>query len=181
MTGFTAVLLYAAWMLLLPIVYAGYRVPMIAAGRRRAHHWERGKPTDDPALLARAKNAHLNCVENFPAFAAVVCIGALLGKSAPIDALAAYVFYARIAQSVAHLIGTSMPLILVRGTFYTIQVVLILYMIGGVAALSCVYDDASCCRRKVGRAQPSNPLRKIASACHSYAPTSTAPSRECPR
>ena len=129
MTGFTAVLLYAVWTLLLPIVYAGYRAPMIARGRRRADHWERGKPADDPPLLMRAKSAHLNCVENFPIFAAVVCVAALLGKSPVVDAVAAYVLYARVAQSVAHLIGTSLPLILLRGAFYVIQVVLILYVI----------------------------------------------------
>jgi len=132
MSGFTAVLLYAVWTLLLPIVYAGYRAPMIARGRRRADHWERGKPADDPPILMRAKGAHLNCAENFPIFAAVVCVGALLGKSPIVDAVAAYVLYARIAQGVAHLIGTSLPLILLRGVFYAIQVVLILYVILGL-------------------------------------------------
>jgi uncharacterized MAPEG superfamily protein len=129
MTGFTAVLLYAVWTLLLPLFYAGHRAPMIFGGRRRADHWERGKPVDDPPLLARAKNAHLNCTENFPIFAAVVCVTALLGKSAPIDALAAFVLYARIAQSVSHLLGTTTLLVTLRGMFYAVQIGLILYMI----------------------------------------------------
>ena len=129
MTGFTAVLLYAIWTLLLPVFYASYRAPLILGGRKRADHWERGKPVDDPPLLARAKSTHLNCTENFPVFAAVVCIAALLGKSAPIDALAAYVLYARIAQSVTHIIGTSTVLVLIRGIFYAIQIVLIFTMI----------------------------------------------------
>jgi uncharacterized MAPEG superfamily protein len=132
MTGFTAVLLYALWTLLLPVFYASYRAPLILGGRKRADHWERGKPIDDPPLLARAKSAHLNCTENFPIFAAVVCIAALLGKSAPIDALAGYVFYARVAQSVTHMIGTSTILILLRGLFYAAQVVLILMMISAL-------------------------------------------------
>ncbi len=131
MSAFTAVLLYAAWTLLLPIIYAGtIRVPAIAAGRKRADHWERGKPNDDPPALARAKNAHLNCTENFAVFAAVVIVASLLGRIAVADAVAGYVVYARIAQSIVHIIGTSMPLIALRGTFYFIQVVLIFYMIG---------------------------------------------------
>ena len=129
MTAFTAVLLYAVWTLLLPIGYAAFRVPMIAAGRKRADHWERGKPSDDPSVLMRAKNAHLNCTENFPVFAAVVVVAALLGKTAIVDALAGYVLYARIAQSVVHISGTSFPLVALRGTFYFVQIVLILYMI----------------------------------------------------
>ena len=132
MTAYTAVLLYAVWTLLLPIAYASFRVPMIAAGRKRADHWERGKPSDDPPLLMRAKNAHLNCTENFAVFAAVVFVAALLGKTAIVDALAAYVLYARVAQGVAHISGTSLPLVALRGMFYFVQVVLILYMIWGL-------------------------------------------------
>ncbi len=55
-------------------------------------------------------------------FAAVVFVAAFLAKSPIVDAIAAYVLYARIAQGVVHLIGTSLPLILVRATFYLIQV-----------------------------------------------------------
>ena len=130
MTAFTAVLLYAAWTLVLPIVYAGtIRVPAIASGRKRADHWERGKPNDDPPVLARTKNAHLNCTENLAAFAAIVVVAALLGKIAVADAVAGYILYARIAQSVVHVIGTSLPLIALRGLFYAVQVVLMLWMI----------------------------------------------------
>jgi uncharacterized MAPEG superfamily protein len=130
MTAFTAVLLYAVWTLLLPIVYAGaIRVPMIAAGRKTADHWERGKANDDPPVLVRAKNAHLNCTENFPIFAAVVLVAALMGRTPVVDSLAAYVLYARLIQSLVHISGTSMPLIAIRGAFYFIQVVLILYMV----------------------------------------------------
>jgi len=130
MTAFTAVLLYAAWTLLLPVVYAGtIRVPMIVAGRKKADHWERGKPGDDPPVLMRMKNAHLNCVENFPIFAAVVVIAALLGRMPAIDSIAAYVLYARIVQTVAHVAGTSLPLIAIRGAFYAFQVLLTFYMI----------------------------------------------------
>jgi uncharacterized MAPEG superfamily protein len=130
MNAFTAVLLYAAWTLLLPLIYAGtIRVPSIAAGRKRADHWERGKPSDDPPVLARAKNAHLNCTENFPVFAAIVVVAALLGKIAIADALAGYVLFARVAQSIVHMLGTSLPLIALRGLFYFVQVALMFWMI----------------------------------------------------
>ena len=130
MTAFTAVLLYAAWTLLLPIIYAGtIRVPLIASGRKRADHWERGQPNDDPPMLARAKHAHLNCTENFPVFVAIVVVAALLGKIAIADSIAGYVLCARVAQSVVHMIGTSLLLVALRGFFYFVQVVLMLWMI----------------------------------------------------
>lgn len=128
MTAFNAVLLYAAWTLLLPIIYASIRVPLIASGKKRADAWERGKPIDDPPLLIRVRNAHNNCVENFAVFAAVVFVAALLGKIAVADSLAAYVLYARLAQSLVHISGTSMAQVALRGLFYGIQVVLIVSM-----------------------------------------------------
>lgn len=129
MSAYTAVLLYAVWTLLLPIGYASIRVPLIAGHKKRADHWERGQPIDDPAFLVRARNAHSNCAENFPVFAAVVIVAGLLGKIAIADAVAAYVFYARIAQGLSHLAGTTLPLVALRGCFYFIQVALILTMI----------------------------------------------------
>jgi uncharacterized MAPEG superfamily protein len=132
MNAYTAVLLYAAWTLLLPIFYAGIRVPAIAGGKKSADHWERGKPSDDPVVLQRAKHAHLNSTENFPVFAAVVVIAGLMGKIGVADAVAGYVLYARVLQSVMHMLGTSLPLIALRGSFYFVQVVLIFWMLWGL-------------------------------------------------
>jgi uncharacterized MAPEG superfamily protein len=129
MSAFTAVLLYAAWTLLLPTIYASIRVPLIASGKKRADAWERGKSVDDPPLLMRMKNAHLNCTENFAVFAAVVIVAALLGKMAVADLLAPYVLYARLVQGLVHISGTSFTQIALRGLFYAIQVALIAYMI----------------------------------------------------
>ena len=129
MSAFTAVLLYAAWTLLLPISYSVIRVPLIASGRKKADSWERGKTVDDAPFLMRAKNAHLNCTENFPVFAAIVVVAALLGKIAVADAVAAYVLLARVAQSVSHMLGTSLALVALRGFFYFAQVILMFWMI----------------------------------------------------
>ena len=134
MTGFTAVLLYIVWTLLLALSYATYRVPIALSGRKPISHWERGKASDDPGVLQRAKGAHLNCVENFPLFAAVVVVAALMQKSAVVNVVAGYVLYARIAQSVMHLIGTSFVLILLRATFFLTQVALIFYMVAKLLA-----------------------------------------------
>lgn len=129
MNGFTAVLLYAAWTFALALFYALPRVPAALLGRKPADAWTRGQPNPDPALLVRASHAHMNCVENFALFAAVVVVAALMQKSAVVDAFAAYVLYARVAQSSVHLIGTSFFLVLIRATLFLIQVALILSMI----------------------------------------------------
>lgn len=128
MTGITALLLFIGWTLVLALSYAGFRVPPILLGKKSANHWERGQPVDDPAILVRAKGAHLNCLENLPLFAALVLIGVVTNRSAIVDSVAGVMIAARFGQSIVHLIGTSLPLILVRATLFVVQVVIMLYL-----------------------------------------------------
>lgn len=128
MDGLTAVVMFAGLTLLLSLVYALPRVPLVLTGKRKADAWTRGNPVVDPGILVRAQHAHLNCLEMLPAFAAVVIIAAVMGRAEVTAALAAFVFYARIGQVVVHLIGTSFPLVLARATFFIAQVFLVLYM-----------------------------------------------------
>lgn len=68
--------------------------------------------------------AHLNCVENLPVFAALVAAAGLSGQLAVMESTAMYVLYARIGQSVAHLISTSPAMVWIRATFFFVQVLL---------------------------------------------------------
>jgi uncharacterized MAPEG superfamily protein len=94
-------------------------------GLPRCERYER--PTEDPGFIVRAQNAH-NCVENLPVFAAIVLSAYALGR-APADHVASYVLGARLAQSTVHLIGVNHWFVFVRGSLFTIQVALFLYMI----------------------------------------------------
>lgn len=129
MTAFTAVLLYAAWMLVLTLAYAGQRVPRALIGQTAIDSWERGKEPADPPFLQRAKAAHLNCVEGFPLFAGVVIIAALMDQIALANGVAAYILYARVAQGVVHISGASFIQIMLRATFFLVQVALLFYLI----------------------------------------------------
>lgn len=128
MTGLNAVLLYLLWMIALVMLYAGPRIPLALFKGRRMDSWERNQPVTDAPFFQRAKGAHLNCVENFPLFAALVAVAALMGKSPVVDGFAAVVLYARIAQGVTHLIGATPTLVSVRAGFFVVQQVLIVYM-----------------------------------------------------
>ena len=129
MNGITALLYFAAWTLVLMLIYVMYRTGLVTIGRKRADSWTRGKPTDDPGFVVRAQHAHMNCVENLPVFGAIVLAAYALGKPAVADGVASYVLWARLAQSTTHLIGVSHVLVFVRGTFFTIQVILFFYML----------------------------------------------------
>lgn len=129
MTAYTAVLLYIAWMLILALIYAGPRVPQALFGIKPINSWERDQQNPDPLFLQRAKSAHMNCVENFPLFAGVVVVAGLMGSIAVANGVAAYILYARVAQSLIHISGASFIQIMARATCFLIQVVLIFYLI----------------------------------------------------
>lgn len=128
MTAMTALLLYVILTLLLPLIYASYRLPLVFTGKKKADHWTRGNTDDDPALLIRIKHAHANMVENIGPFAAVVLAAVATGQAAAIAGLAAIVLYARVVQVVVHAIGTSFPLVVVRATAFLIQLALVIAM-----------------------------------------------------
>lgn len=130
MTGITALLLFAAWTLVLMLISRAYRMSLMMTMKKPVNAWTRGDRNEDPGLFVRAEHAHLNALENLPVFASIVVVAQALGQSATVvDPLALYFILARIAQSVTHLIGTSQPLVMIRATFFFIQVVLMVLMI----------------------------------------------------
>lgn len=132
MTGITALLLFAAWTLLLMFFYVGYRVALVLAMKKQANAWTRGQPVEDPPFVVRAHHAHLNCVENLPIFAAIVLAAVALGKSPVVDAVAGIYLLARVAQSLVHLMSTSHWFVFLRANLFVVQVLLSFYMIWGL-------------------------------------------------
>jgi uncharacterized MAPEG superfamily protein len=133
MTGMMALIGFTAWTLLLVVLVVGWRGIEILRGRK-ANSWGRGTAIAVPSIVTRAEHAHLNTLENLPVFAVIVLAAHALGKSAVVDTVAACVLYARIAQSVTHLIGTSPILVLLRAVFYFVQVALFAWMLWSLVA-----------------------------------------------
>ena len=129
MSPYIAVLLYAAWMLLLTVIYAVPRAPQGLSGRKPPDSWERDKPNPDPALVQRLKHAHLNATETFPIFAAIVVVAGVTARLDAIASLAAWVLYARVAQTLIHISGTSTLQMSLRATAFLVQVALMGTMI----------------------------------------------------
>ena len=134
MTGITALLLFATWTLVLMFTYVGYRVALVLAMKKPANSWGRDDKVDDPGFIVRAKHAHLNALENLPVFAAIVLAAVALNKTPVVDQVAAWVLYARLAQSLVHLIGVSHWLVFIRANLLVVQAALFLYMIWGLLA-----------------------------------------------
>lgn len=134
MTGITALLLFAAWTLVLMFTYVGYRVVLVLAMKKPANSWGRDDKADDPPFIVRAKHAHLNALENLPLFAAIVAAALALDRMPVVDQVGAFVLYARLAQSTVHLIGVNHWLVFIRANFLVIQAALFAYMIWGLLA-----------------------------------------------
>jgi uncharacterized MAPEG superfamily protein len=128
MPGISALLLFALWTLVMMFASQGYRLSQIMTFKKPVNAFARGIPNTDPDFFVRARDAHANCLENLPIFAAIVLAAAAVSQSAVVDELAGYVLLARVAQSVSHLIGTSVVLVWVRASFFFVQVILFFVM-----------------------------------------------------
>ena len=129
MTAIQALLGFAAWTLLLVagvFLYRGYRF----LRGTPINHWPRGaKPADDAPFVKRLEDAHANCLETLPVFAAVVLCAAFLQKLELIGLLAVWVLWARIAQSLVHLSGVGALQVFARASFWSLQLGLMFWML----------------------------------------------------
>jgi uncharacterized MAPEG superfamily protein len=133
MTPITALIGFTAWTLLLVLVVFAYRGIRVLTGTP-INSWPRGAALPDPGFVKRATDAHANCLENLPLFAVIVLSAVALSRLPAIAVFAPYVLYARLGQSLVHLIGTNVLLVMIRATFWAIQLVLFVLMLKGLLA-----------------------------------------------
>ncbi len=115
---------FAGWTLLLTLVMATNRMANLFGGAKIPINKFSPTGEDLPGFGQRVTRAHLNCVENLPVFAGLVAAAGLSGQLAVMEGTAMYVLYARLVQSVVHLISTSPAMVWVRATFFFVQVLL---------------------------------------------------------
>jgi len=117
---------FAFWTLILVLSIATFRaVSDLILKRGIAINGFKPDGSDVPGFGQRLTRAHLNSLEVLPIFAAVVLIASLAGQMALLEPTVMYILYARVAQSIAHLISTSIIAVLFRGIFFVIQVALL--------------------------------------------------------
>ena len=134
MTALQALLGFAAWTVILIDCVFLYRGVKFLGGTP-INHWPRqAKPMDDMALVRRMEDAHANCLENLPVFAVIVLAAAAMGRLDAIAALAPLVLYARIGQSMVHLLGVGKMHVLVRASFWSVLLGLFIWMLAKLLA-----------------------------------------------
>jgi uncharacterized MAPEG superfamily protein len=83
--------------------------------------------SDMPGFGRRLTRARDNCFETLPVFAAIALGAQLSGRLEVTNGLAPWVLYSRIAQSVTHIISTSVPAVLLRATMLVVQLAIYLW------------------------------------------------------
>ncbi|MCP4005584.1 MAG: MAPEG family protein [bacterium] len=124
-----ALLGYAAWTLILVGGIAAIRSALTLGGNRLANSFQ-PDGSDVSEFSQRLCRAHANCYENLPAFAAIILVALVAGRSEITDGLALWVLAARVAQSMVHLASTSPPAVTVRfGLFFAQWAVQLLWAV----------------------------------------------------
>lgn len=123
---------FALWTLVVLMATIGvHRWWLILRGRAAIHTFPADAPAG-PDWYRRATRAHLNCIENLPVFGAIVGVASFAGITGWLfDALSLAVLAARICQTSVHVgfVQTARA-VSVRFTFYSVQLVSMLVMIG---------------------------------------------------
>ncbi len=119
----TALLGFAGWYLLLTFALGIFRSGLVLSGKKAANSFA-ADGSDVGAFGRRLNRARDNCFETLPLFAAIALAASIAHKLPVLDPLALYVLYARIGQSLTHLVSTSIMAINVRFFFFIVQVVI---------------------------------------------------------
>lgn len=115
---------FAGWTLVVMLIMTTNRVLNSVGGAKIPMNKFSATGEDLPGFGQRVTRAHLNCLENLPVFVALVAAAGLSQQLGIMESTAMCVLYARIAQSVVHMISANLPMVLVRGSFFFVQVVL---------------------------------------------------------
>ncbi len=123
---FFALTQFCMWFLVLIVGQAISRGIISAKGGKQINAFS---PDDSDLVgfvhrLTRARN---NCYETLPIFIALAFIASATDRLAITDPLAMYVLYARLAQSAVHLISTSVPAVVIRSSFFLVQIGIYIY------------------------------------------------------
>lgn len=117
-----ALLGFAAWQIVLVVLLGVFRTSLVTAGKRSSNFNPSGE--DFEGFGRRLTRAHANCHENIGVAAAILLYAITTDQTAVTDGLAFAFLGARIAQSLTHLASTGRTAILVRFSFFLVQIVI---------------------------------------------------------
>ena len=122
-TSLIALTGFAAWSLALVLALVLMRTVIVTRGEKKANEFS-ASGDDVSGVVQRLTRAHANCYENLPLFASLIAAAGLSGQFAVSDPWAMWILYARIAQSLVHVLSTSPMAVTIRFVFFLVQLAL---------------------------------------------------------
>ena len=122
----TALAGFGAWLVVLTLVLGFFRIGLVLGGQRAVNSFA-VNGSDVPGFGQRLTRARDNCYETLPIFGAITLVAYASNQLALTDSLAIWVLYARIGQSLTHLVSTSVPAVLLRANLFFFQVLVYAY------------------------------------------------------
>lgn len=120
-----SLLAFSGWTVLLITILVTFRVGLVVTGKKKVNSFL-PDGSDIKGFGQRLTRAYLNNLEFLPVLATVIIVAHITGHAAITDGLAMVVFYARICQSVTHVISISAPMIMIRATFFSVQLAIVI-------------------------------------------------------
>jgi len=130
----TSLIIYIAWMLAILMFLGGYRSLLTLTGKKAANGFSPGGDDVSP-FSGRLCRAHANCYEFFPLAGGLLLAALATNNTAITNEYALYLVYARVLQSLVHMISTSVVAVYARFTFFLAQVGICIYWIIGFYGL----------------------------------------------
>lgn len=128
MSAAVQVLLYLTLLtVLLAVIAPLYRSTQVLMGKQAADAFPRGDHTG-PAWYRRCMDAHANSIENLPLYLGLLVVAHFVGAMPLLDQVAYLYFAARLGQVLVHLIAASHYWVLIRFSFWNVQIVILLYV-----------------------------------------------------
>ena len=122
----TALAGFAAWYVVLTVVMGLYRVGFSLSSQKPVNSFA-VNGSDLPGFGQRLTRARDNCYETLPIFGAIALVAFASSQLAVTDPLAMWVLYARVGQSLTHLLSISIPAVLLRANLFFFQALVYAY------------------------------------------------------
>ena len=119
----TALIGLVLWSVFLTLVLLTVRIAAVARGEKALNGFQ-ADGRDMSAMGLRVTRAQANSLEYLAGSAALMLVAIATGNTAITDGLAMVVLGCRIGQSVIHMISTAQPMVMLRATLFTVQIVI---------------------------------------------------------
>ena len=116
----TALAAFIAWALALLVLMEAIRSKMVLTGEVAANGFVPDNANLSP-FMQRLARAHANCLEGLPIFGGLMVVALVAGRQSVTDSLAYVFLFARLVQSVIHLLSVSPTAVTLRFTAFAVQ------------------------------------------------------------